>query len=161
MGKREINQWRDSRRLPRHAYVTSPRSGNRFHNFRSTSRISQLLLAGDFANGELPIFSKSNSQGQGLNFNVTFPLSWDPIDRSYQNMGFLWNYLLLGHLLSGSILNHLMHSKDAECILMCNAKRFVCCTYLCTKTTITSSVNGRQLSIINNTDMDHQIWFKL
>ena len=24
----------------------------------------------------------------------------------------------LGHLLSGSILNHLMHSKDAECILM-------------------------------------------
>ena len=28
------------------------------------------------------------------------------------------DYLLLGHLLSGSILNHLMHSKDAECILM-------------------------------------------
>ena len=27
-------------------------------------------------------------------------------------------YLLLGQLLSGSILNHLMHSKDAECILM-------------------------------------------
>ena len=27
-------------------------------------------------------------------------------------------YLLLGHLLSGSILNHFMHSKDAECILM-------------------------------------------
>ena len=27
-------------------------------------------------------------------------------------------YLLLGHLLSGSIPNHLMHSKDAECTLM-------------------------------------------
>ena len=27
-------------------------------------------------------------------------------------------YFLSGHLLSGSILNHLMHSKDAECILM-------------------------------------------
>ena len=27
-------------------------------------------------------------------------------------------YLLLGHLLSGSILNHLMHSKDAACILL-------------------------------------------
>ena len=25
----------------------------------------------------------------------------------------------------------------------CNAKRCVCCTHLCTKTTITSSVNGR------------------
>ena len=31
----------------------------------------------------------------------------------------------------------------------CNAKRCVCCTHLCTKTTITSSVNGRQFSIIN------------
>ena len=27
----------------------------------------------------------------------------------------------------------------------CNAKRCVCCTHLCTKTIITSSVNGRQL----------------
>ena len=36
----------------------------------------------------------------------------------------------------------------------CNAKRCVCCTHLCTKTTITLSVNGRQFSIINNNDMD-------
>ena len=36
----------------------------------------------------------------------------------------------------------------------CNAKRYVCCTPLCTKTTITSSVNGRQFSIINNNDLD-------
>ena len=36
----------------------------------------------------------------------------------------------------------------------CNAKRCVCCTHLCTKTTITSSVNGRQFSIINNKDID-------
>ena len=35
-----------------------------------------------------------------------------------------------------------------------NAKRCVCCTHLCTKTTITSSVNGRQVSIINYNDMD-------
>ena len=35
-----------------------------------------------------------------------------------------------------------------------NAKRRVCCTNLCTKTTITSSVNGRRVSIINNNDMD-------
>ena len=27
-------------------------------------------------------------------------------------------YLLLGHLLLGSILNHLMHSKDVEYVLM-------------------------------------------
>ena len=36
----------------------------------------------------------------------------------------------------------------------CNAKRCVCCTHLCTKSTITSSVNGRQFSIINNNDLD-------
>ena len=36
----------------------------------------------------------------------------------------------------------------------CNAKRCVCCTHLCTKTTIKSSVNGRQFSIISNNDMD-------
>ena len=35
-----------------------------------------------------------------------------------------------------------------------NAKRCVCCAHLCTKTIITSSVNGNQFSIINNNDMD-------
>ena len=66
------------------------------------------------------------------------------------------DYLLLGHLLSGNILNHLMHPKDAECIIMFLSAmpRGVCCTHLCTKTTITLSVNGQQFSIINNNDMD-------
>ena len=36
----------------------------------------------------------------------------------------------------------------------CKDKRCVCCTHLCTKTTITSSVNGRQFSIINNNYLD-------
>ena len=36
----------------------------------------------------------------------------------------------------------------------CNAKRCVCCTNLCTYTTIASSVNGRQFSIINDNDID-------
>ena len=36
----------------------------------------------------------------------------------------------------------------------CYAKRCVCCAHLCTKTTITSSVNGRKFSIINNNDLD-------
>ena len=36
----------------------------------------------------------------------------------------------------------------------CNAKRCVCCTQLCTNTTITSAVNGRQFSIINYNYMD-------
>ena len=36
----------------------------------------------------------------------------------------------------------------------CNAKRCICCTHLCTKTTITSSVNSRRFSIIDNNNMD-------
>ena len=36
----------------------------------------------------------------------------------------------------------------------CNAKRCVCCTHLCTKTAITSSVDGRQFSINNDNDID-------
>ena len=66
-------------------------------------------------------------------------------------------YLLLGHLLSGSILNHLMHSKDAECILMFLSAmpRGVSVAHIYVlKTTITSSVNGRKFSIINNNDLD-------
>ena len=48
-----------------------------------------------------------------------------------------------------------MHSKDLDPnVSKCNAKRCVCCTHLCTETTITSSVNGRQFSIINYNDMD-------
>ena len=35
-----------------------------------------------------------------------------------------------------------------------NAKRCVCCTHFCTNTTITSSVNVRQFSILNDNDMD-------
>ena len=36
----------------------------------------------------------------------------------------------------------------------CNAKRCDCCTHLCTKITISSSVNGGRFSIIKINDMD-------
>ena len=39
-------------------------------------------------------------------------------------------------------------------VSMYNAKRCVCYTHLCTNTIITSSVNSRPFSIINNNDMD-------
>ena len=41
----------------------------------------------------------------------------------------------------------------------CNAKRCVCCTHLCTKSTNISSVNGRQFSIINNNASDTEAAF--
>ena len=39
-------------------------------------------------------------------------------------------------------------------ISKCNAKSCNCCQHLCTNTTITSSVNGRTFSVINNSDFD-------
>ena len=39
-------------------------------------------------------------------------------------------------------------------ISKCNAKRCKCCKYLSTKYTVTSSVNGRQFSVINNLELD-------
>ena len=39
-------------------------------------------------------------------------------------------------------------------ISKCNAKRCKCCKHLSTKTTVTSSVNGRQFSVINNSELD-------
>ena len=39
-------------------------------------------------------------------------------------------------------------------ISKCNAKRCNCCMYLCTNSTVTSSVNGRKFSVVNNSDLD-------
>ena len=36
----------------------------------------------------------------------------------------------------------------------CNANRCNCCVYLCNTSTITSSVNGRTFSVINNSELD-------
>ena len=35
----------------------------------------------------------------------------------------------------------------------CNGKMCVYCTHFCTKTTITSYVNGRQFSVVNNNEL--------
>lgn len=39
-------------------------------------------------------------------------------------------------------------------ISKCNAKRCICCKHLCCKSTVMSTVNGRQFSIFNNCDLD-------
>ena len=39
-------------------------------------------------------------------------------------------------------------------ISKCNAKRCNYCMHLCTNSTVTSSVNGRKFSVVNNSDLD-------
>ena len=36
----------------------------------------------------------------------------------------------------------------------CNTKRCNCCMHLCTNSTVTSSVNGKKFSVVNNSDFD-------
>ena len=55
---------------------------------------------------------------------------------------------------ASSDLNAFKRREIYPNVSKCNAKRCVCCIHLCAKTTITSSVNGRQFSIINNNYMD-------
>ena len=71
----------------------------------------------------------------------------------------MWVYLRIR--LSPLIL-HILHkytNSFKRCgmypsISKCNAKRCNCCKHLRTKTTVTSSVNGRQFSVINNSELD-------
>ena len=39
-------------------------------------------------------------------------------------------------------------------ILKCNAKRCNCYKHLCINSTVTSSVKGREFSVVNNSDVD-------
>ena len=39
-------------------------------------------------------------------------------------------------------------------ISKCNAKMCNCCMHLCTNSTVTSSVNGRKFSVVNDSDLD-------
>ena len=39
-------------------------------------------------------------------------------------------------------------------ISKCNAKRCNCCMHLYTNSTVTSSMNGRKFSVVNNSDLD-------
>ena len=51
-------------------------------------------------------------------------------------------------------LNSFKRPNMYPSITKCNAKSCNCCQHLCTNTTITSSVNGRTFSAINNSDLD-------
>ena len=51
-------------------------------------------------------------------------------------------------------LNSFKRPSMYPSISMCNAKSCNCCHHLCTNTTITSSVNGRTFSVINNSYLD-------
>ena len=54
----------------------------------------------------------------------------------------------------GNFLNPFKRPSMYPSISKCNAKSCNCCQHLCTKTTITSSVNGRTFSVINSSDLD-------
>ena len=52
--------------------------------------------------------------------------------------------------------NSFKRTSMCPSISKCNAKSCNCCKHLCTKTTITSSVNGRTFLVINMSDLDRK-----
>ena len=66
----------------------------------------------------------------------------------------LWHSLSLPLISLRKYLNPFKRPSMYPSISKCNAKSCNCCQHLCTNTTITSSVNGRTFSVINNSDLD-------
>ena len=58
------------------------------------------------------------------------------------------------YLCKNNLQKKLTKASMYPSISKCNAKSCNCCQHLCTNTTITSSVNGRTFSVINNSDLD-------
>ena len=56
--------------------------------------------------------------------------------------------------LKSPVLRRYSNPFKRPSISKCNAKRCNCCMHLCTNSTVTSSVNGRKFSVVNNSDLD-------
>ena len=114
--------------------ASSVRIPNSTHSFRThlpTVRIRPLKL---FSVSSVNLRGTSNSNIFRNNPYVRLSPIKSPVLRKYQNP--------------------FKRPSMYPSISKCNAKSCNCCKHLCTNTTITSSVNGRTFSVINNSDLD-------
>ena len=118
-------------RLHAASTVRIPHSTNNFKNFLPTVRVTPLNL---FSASTVNLHGASNSNMFRNNLQIRLSPLKSPILRKYA-------YPFNRPGLYPSI------SK-------CNAKKCNCCNQLCSKTTITSSVNGRAFSVVNDSDLD-------
>ena len=118
-------------RLHAASSVRIPTSTQSFRTLLPTERIRPLNL---FSASSVALHGASNTNVLRNNLRVTLSPIKSPVLRKY--------------------LNPFERPSMYPSISKCNAKSCNCCQHLYTNTTITSSVNGRTFSVINNSDLD-------
>ena len=118
-------------RLDAASSVRIPSSTDSFQTLLHTVRIRPLNL---FSASSVDVHGASNINVLRNYLRVRFSPIKSPVLRKY--------------------LNPFKRPSMYPGISKCNAKSCNCCQHLCTNTTITSSVNGRTFSVINNSDLD-------
>ena len=118
-------------RLHAASTVRIPHSTNNFQNLLPTVRVTLLNLISASA---VNLHGASNSNMFRNNLQIRLSPLKSPVLRKYINP-----FKRPGLYLS---------------ISKCNAKKCNCCNHLCSMTTITSSVNGRTFSVVNDSDLD-------
>ena len=118
-------------RLHAASSVRIPTSTHSFRTLLPTVRIRPLNL---FSASSVDLHGTSNTNVLRNNLRVRLSSIKSPVLRKY--------------------LNPFKRPSKYPSISKCNAKSCNCCQHLCTNTTITSSVNGRTFSVINNSDLD-------
>ena len=104
------------------------------HSFRILLPILRIRPLNLFSASSVDLHSASNTNVLRNNLRVRLSPIKSPVLRKY--------------------LNPFKKPSMYPSISKCNAKSCNFCQHLCTDTTITSSVNGRTFSIINNSDLD-------
>ena len=118
-------------RLHAASTVRIPHSTNNFQNLLPTVRVTPLNL---FSASTVNLHGASNSNMFRNNLQIRLSPLKSPILRKY--------------------INPFKRPGMYPSISKCNAKKCNCCNHLCSKTTITSSVNGRTFSVVNDSDLD-------
>ena len=118
-------------RLHASSTVRIPHSTNSFQNLLPTVRVTPLNL---FSASTVNLHGASNSNMFRNNLQIRLSPLKSPILRKY--------------------INPFKRPGMYPSISKCNAKKCNCCNHLCCKTTITSSVNGRTFSVVNDSDLD-------
>ena len=108
--------------------VRIPHSTNNFQILLPTVRVTPLNL---FSASTVNLHGASNSNMFRNNLQIRLSPLKSPILRKY--------------------INPFKRPGMYPSISKCNAKK---CNHLCSKTTITSSVNGRTFSVVNDSDLD-------
>ena len=114
--------------------VSSVRIANSINNFRTLIPVVRLRPLNLLSASSVNLHGLANTSIFHNNRRVMLSSLKSPVLRKYSN----------------PVKKPSMYPSISKC----NAKRCNCCMHLCTNSTVTSSVNGRKFSVVNNSDFD-------